>query len=82
MNENLTVDANEMFKSASEYCKSHLKECCAELLEYQQTGILKNGHVCILACEYFTFVGAYTTQKNLAISLVHDEAMKFVLANS
>lgn len=82
MNENLSSSANEYFEKASAYCKQHLKECCAELLEFQTTGILRNGHVCILAREYFTFAGAYTTQKNLAISLVHDEAMKYVIANS
>lgn len=37
--------AKEGKEAADAFCKLHVKTCCAELLEFRKTGLLRNGRV-------------------------------------
>lgn len=44
-------------KECQDFAKQHLKECCAELLEWQNTAILRDGRIRELASMCRKFVG-------------------------
>ena len=66
--------AKERKAAAEAFCKAHLGECCAELLEYRKTGLLRDGKVRELARVMAT--GADDALEMTEWS-IHVEAMRF-----
>ena len=67
----------DIIDQARDYIKQHLKECCEEMLEWQNTSILCNGHVRHAAL----IVSEFNKNYDLAIAedIIKKEAMKFTI---
>lgn len=58
------------------YCRTYLKECCTEMVEWSETAVLRDGHVRKLADLCRPYAGHHALA--VAESQIKHEAMKLV----
>lgn len=59
-----------------DYVKAHLSECCAELLNWSETGVLQDGHIRVANAIASTYEAAFCMA--IVESEVKRQAMQFV----
>lgn len=72
------MDYPEVMKKAENFAEANLKECAAEMLEWRETSILRNGKVRELAAILHTVDPHYAL--TLAGNMIKTAAMRKVVA--
>lgn len=66
-------EVQQSMENCKNFIRNFLQECCEELIEYDDTGILKDGKI-RQAMSHLTF--AYSHRQNIVISLVESLAIR------
>jgi hypothetical protein len=71
------IELNAAREAAESFCAANLKTCCAELVEWSRTALLRDGKVRELANLCAVYMGEYDSLK-LAERMVQNAACEFV----